>query len=133
MEKSDCIQYYWFVYNIIYDYPVEAHKNAPAVTCRGKGKLSYFTKKLVQYYGKSTGNTEEAGNQSLDNRNLHGKARQRAYQIDEPQQQCAAETIPHQLKRHRQQLYYQQKQQYAANHRPQGTKRCQNSIKFHIK
>lgn len=24
MEKSDCIQYYWFVYNIIYDYPVEA-------------------------------------------------------------------------------------------------------------
>ena len=26
MEKSDCIQYYWFVYNIIYDYPVEAHK-----------------------------------------------------------------------------------------------------------
>ena len=44
MEKSDCIQYYWFVYNIIYDYPVEAHKNTPAATCRGKGKLSYLTR-----------------------------------------------------------------------------------------
>lgn len=41
MEKSDCIQYYWFVYNIIYDYPVEAHKY-PCSNVQGQRQIILF-------------------------------------------------------------------------------------------
>ena len=55
MEKSDCIQYYWIVYNINYDYPVEAHKNTPAATCRGNSKLSYLTKSSYSTTARAPG------------------------------------------------------------------------------
>ena len=65
MEKSDCIQYYWFVYNIIYDYPVEAHKNTPAATCRGKGKLSYLTKSSYSTTARAPGTPKKPAIKAL--------------------------------------------------------------------
>ena len=65
MEKSDCIQYYWFVYNIIYDYPVEGHKNTPAATCRGKGKLSYLTKSSYSTTARAPGTPKKPAIKAL--------------------------------------------------------------------
>lgn len=65
MEKSDCIQYYWFVYNIIYDYPVEAHKNTPAATCRGKSKLSYLTKSSYSTTARAPGTPKKPAIKAL--------------------------------------------------------------------
>ena len=65
MEKSDCIQYYWFVYNIIYDYPVEAHKNTPTATCRGKGKLSYLTKSSYSTTARAPGTPKKPAIKAL--------------------------------------------------------------------